>query len=389
MWIHLTAGAALHIPAEEARGSLTALRDWIADERLTTCYVPTPIADRLIAMPWPEHTALRLLHTGGDRLTRHPGPGLPFALHNHYGPTECAVISISGEVPPLEGATRPPSIGAPAAGFLAHLLDDRLLPVADGEEGELYLGGPGVGLGYLGRPALTAERFVADPFGDPGARLYRTGDLARRRADGSYDFLGRVDDQVKVRGNRVELGEIEALLGAHPRVASAAVLVRDDELLAYVVPSAATEPVGLADDLRDHLGARLPAYMVPGRFVLLETLPLTANGKVDRRALPEPERERRVVAPGRTPAERAVARVWADGFGVEVGPGDDFLALGGQSLLAMRLALRLEEELGKRVEPRLFLACPALEDLAAAIDALDPRPRKTRTTTVRQRGRRS
>ncbi|MET8046926.1 amino acid adenylation domain-containing protein [Streptosporangium sp. NPDC005286] len=367
IWTYLTAGASIAIPDADTRDSLTSLRDWIVAQRITACFFPTPIAEALLGLDWPPTTKLRIMFTGGDRLTRYPPPGLPFRLVNIYGPTECSIIATAGEVPGHGENTGAPSIGEAINGTDVYLLDERLEPVTPGETGEIYIGGAGVARGYLGRPELTAECFVPDPFGgSAGARLYRTGDFARIRPGGRLDFVGRVDDQVQLRGYRVELGEVEAVLSRHPHVQSATVLVHQDQLVAYVVMGS-----GAAEELRAFLAARLPEYMVPARFVSLAEMPLTPNGKVDRRALPAARGAgavRDTTSP-RTPTEAVVAGVWRRVLGLErVGVHEDFFALGGQSLAAMRMAVQLEDALRRQVQSRIFFEHPTVAAVAREID---------------------
>ncbi|MEV6155023.1 amino acid adenylation domain-containing protein [Nonomuraea sp. NPDC052129] len=368
IWTYLTAGTTMVIPSERTRLSLPALRDWIVDQELTTCYAPTPIAEGLLGLSWPEKTTLATLSTGGDRLTTYPRPELPFRLINLYGPAECAVNAIAGEVPVADGQTRPPALGSPLPGVTVHLLDEAMRAV---EEGEIYLGGVCVGLGYLDRPDLTAERFVHD---QDGRLLYRTGDLARRDQAGRIEFLGRADDQVKIRGNRVELGEIETVLGRHQGVRAATTAVRGHELVAYLVGTASEQ------EARAHLRRYLPDYMIPTAWVFLDELPLTHNGKVDRAALPDPVREPRSITPPSTATEQLLAELWQDVLDAgPIGADDDFLALGGQSLLAMRIAARACGRLNKPVEPRMLFEHPTLAALARAIDDL---PRMTSVTAA-------
>ncbi|MFJ1791042.1 amino acid adenylation domain-containing protein [Kitasatospora griseola] len=280
---------------------------------------------------------------------------------NAYGPTETTVCATMSE--PLTGGAAKPPIGRPIVNARVHVLDERRRPVPVGVPGELLVGGSGVALGYLGRPELTAERFVDGPDGE---RLYRTGDLVRRLPDGQLDFLGRIDDQVKLRGFRIEPGEIASVLLAHPGVAQAVVVVREDQpgvqqLIGYVVAAAGAAPDPAA--LRGHLAEQLPGYLVPAACVLLTELPLTPNGKVDRAALPAPEAgaaaaER--IAP-RTELERAVAAAWSALLGVpEVGAHDDFFELGGHSLLATQLAARLGAEHGVQVPIRVLFDRPTV-----------------------------
>ncbi|MFC1431719.1 non-ribosomal peptide synthase/polyketide synthase [Streptacidiphilus sp. N1-3] len=270
---------------------------------------------------------------------------------NSYGPTEATIVATwTG---PLAAGTGTPTIGSALPHTRVHVLDAAMKPLAPGTDGELYIGGDGVARGYLSRPGLTAARFVADPFGPPGARLYRTGDRARWTADGEVEFLGRLDRQVKVRGFRIEPGEIEAALRKQTDVAEAVVVVREDQpgrerLVGYVTPA---DP-GRAPDpaaLRTALAATLPAHMVPSVVVVLDELPLTAQNKIDRQALPAPARPAADgrVAP-RTPQERALTAIWAEVLGAEaVGTTDDFFELGGDSILAARILARVREELGR------------------------------------------
>ncbi|HEX6910498.1 MAG TPA: amino acid adenylation domain-containing protein, partial [Longimicrobium sp.] len=286
-------------------------------------------------------------------------------VHVTYRPLSWADVERGGASP----------IGACIPDLRAYLLDRAGEPVPVGVAGELYVGGAGLARGYLGRPELTAERFVADAFGaEPGARLYRTGDLGRWLPDGTLEFLGRADLQVKIRGFRIELGEIEARLLEHPGVREAVVLAREDapgdrRLVAYV---AGDETAG-ADVLRAHLGETLPAYMVPAAYVRMERWPLTTNGKLDRGALPAPEGGAFAARGYEAPAgevERAVAEIWAELLGVErVGRGDDFFALGGHSLLAVRVVSRVRQALGVDVAPADVFERAVLADFARGLAA--------------------
>ena len=285
------------------------------------------------------------------------------------------MVATAGLVPPGPADDGPPSIGRPIANARVYLLDRHLEPVPAGVPGELWLAGRGLARGYLGAPELTAERFLPDPFGGPGERLYRTGDLARHRPDGDLDFLGRADQQVKIRGFRVEPGEVEAVLASHPAVEAAAVVAReaspgDSRLVAYVVARQG-DPEPLLPELRRFLAERLPGYMVPAALVPLAALPLTANGKVDRQALPAPGWTAAVdfVAP-RTPLEDLLAGIWAELLGVSrVGVDDNFFALGGHSLLATRLAARVRAALGVELPLARLFAAPTVAGLARELTA--------------------
>ncbi|HEX2095190.1 MAG TPA: amino acid adenylation domain-containing protein, partial [Longimicrobiaceae bacterium] len=332
--------------------------------------------------------AAELVRTGGIpasvRVVNLAGEALPRVLverlydagveevYNLYGPSETTTYSTYVRV--MRGDGRAPSIGRPIANTHVYVLDRAMQPVPVGVPGELFIGGAGVARGYFDRPALTAERFLPDPFsGEPGARLYRTGDRARWLAEGTLEFLGRIDQQVKIRGFRIEPGEIEAALRTHPQVREAVVLAREDapgerRLVGYVVlqgPLPATE-------LREHLRGHLPEYMVPGAFVLLDALPLTPNGKLDRRALPTPGRmeEETYVAP-RTPLEEVLAGIWVDVLGLErVGVHESFFQLGGHSLLATRILYRVRNALHVELPVRALFEAPTVAELARHVESL-------------------
>src|SRR5579864_5657899 len=389
------AANALELPALPGAGQVTLLNT-----------VPSAMAEllRLRAVP----AGVRTVNLAGEPLPR----ALVEEIHalgtvgrvlNLYGPSEDTTYSTWARIP--AGATAAPSIGKPVAGSAAYVLDAGREPLPIGVAGELYLGGAGLARGYLGRPELTAERFVPDPWSPrPGRRLYRTGDLVRRRASGDLDFLGRLDEQLKVRGFRIEPGEIEAALAAHPAVAAAAVVVGRDSgrLTAYVVPAAPDAPAPPAvpdvpaapprppDEsaapprfdtaaLRAHLRTRLPEFMVPADVVAVPRLPRTPGGKLDRRALA-------ALAPGhattaapadgrqaaRNPTEELLAGIFAEVLRSEVGAGDDFFALGGHSLLAARVIARVREALGVEIPMRLLFERPNAAALAAQIERLSP-----------------
>jgi amino acid adenylation domain-containing protein len=363
MWGALRHGGRLVVVPQEVTRSPEDFLDLLERERVTVLS-QTPSAFRsLVALaadadPRVDRLALRHVVFAGEKLdmpelrpwTDRRGFEQP-ALVNMYGITETTVHTTYYVVRPedlLPDAGNP--IGHPLADLTVRLYDPhgRLVPV--GVPGEIHVGGPGVAAAYLSRPALTAERFVPDPYGPPGSRAYRSGDLARRRADGSLDFLGRIDHQVKIRGYRVELGEIEAALATHPAIRDAVVLMRESpagpQLVAYPVGAAAAVPD--AAELRELLAQSLPDYMVPAAFVRLDALPLTANGKLDRRALPAPGDDAYAhdayVAP-RTPLEERVAAVWADVLGRDrVGVQDNFFDLGGDSIRAVALVGALRSE---------------------------------------------
>nr|WP_221475087.1 non-ribosomal peptide synthetase/MFS transporter [Sphaerisporangium rubeum] len=379
-------GATLALATPGGHKDAAYLRRFLVTEKVTTVhFVPSMLAAFLAEDDVAGCRALRRVICSGEELpadlARRCLTTLPGAeLHNLYGPTEAAVDVSSWHCRPaaLAKAARVP-IGTPVANTSLYVLDAAMAPVPVGVPGELFIGGDQVALGYLNRPGLTGERFVANPFGPPGSRLYRTGDLARRRLDGALEFLGRMDGQVKLRGLRIELGEIEAALRAVPAVRDAAVIVREDRpgdprLVAYITPVDG----GALDEVLDHAAVRaelkktLPDYMVPGGWVTLATLPLGPNGKLDRRALPAPVAGRdaaiEFVAPD-TPTERVFAEIWCELLGVEaIGVDDDFFDLGGHSLLATQVVARLRKRTGAEVGVMDVFKHPTVRELAALAD---------------------
>ncbi|MFJ8477310.1 amino acid adenylation domain-containing protein, partial [Kitasatospora sp. NPDC094011] len=301
------------------------------------------------------------------------------AVLNHYGPTE-TTVGVTTHRPRAEELAATPTvpIGRPLGNVRAYVLDERGEPVPVGVPGELLIGGAQVTRGYLGRPGLTAERFVPDPYGEPGARLYRTGDLSRRLPDGAIEFLGRLDDQVKIRGFRIELGEVESALAALAPVAAAAAVVREDrpgdrQLVGYLVPAPGAELEPAA--LRAELATALPGYMVPSALVVLDALPLTAHGKLNRRALPAPPRQE--AAAGRTARnerEAALGRIFAEVLGTDREPGIDesFFDLGGHSLLAMRLVAAVRSGLAAELGVRDVFEAPTVALLAERLERARP-----------------
>ncbi len=374
-WPYLAAGAELHVVEDEVRAVPSTLRDRLVERGVTMAFAPTPLAEALLALEWPSGTALRTLHTAGDVLRVHPRPGLPFDLTNGYGPTECTMVATLGRVPPAEGSAHLPGIGRPVDNVSTYVLDGAMQPVPPGVPGELYLAGASLARGYLGRPDLTAEKWLPDPFADAarsGARMYRTADRVRWRADGELEFMGRTDRQVKVRGFRIEPGEVEVALAEHPGVAEAVVELRggprDRRLVGYVVAAPGASPD--AAELRRHLGARLPDYMVPSAFVFLEALPVTPNGKTDRAALPEPRREAVEHAEPRNDVEDAVAAAWREVLKLDkVGVHDNFFELGGHSLLLAQVHERLREVLGMEIAIVDLFRFPTVASLAEHLAA--------------------
>ncbi len=398
----LISGARLFLAAEGAHHDASYLIETIRRHSITTLQmVPSLLALLLEGEGVRQCRSLKRVFCGGESLSPELRDRffdlLPADLHNLYGPTEATIDATSWSCGRSD-TRRVVPIGRPIANFRAHVLDSHLSAAPVGVAGELHLAGTGLARGYLGDPALTAERFIPNPFaGEPGARLYRTGDAARRLADGAIEYLGRKDRQVKLRGLRIEPGEIESALAEHPDVLEAVVVVQEEDPLPAKGPP--FEPVdeesgserrggpasrlaaylvlrtgeGLsADALRSFLAGRLPRFMIPSIFQTLPSLPLTPNGKMDRRALRELGRAAPppsgAVAP-RTPVEREVARVWSEVLGVqEVGATDNFFDLGGHSLLATQVIARLRAALAVEVPLRTIFEAPTVESLAAFIE---------------------
>jgi amino acid adenylation domain-containing protein len=380
IWPYLTAGASLHLL--EDRTIYTApesLRDWLVQQKITVGFIPTPLAERMIHLDWPANTTLRIMLTGADTLHEYPSSKLPFQVVNNYGPTESTVVATSGYV---DSANRPailPSIGKPIDKIQIHILDEQFQPVPAGTLGEIYIGGAGLARGYRNRPDLNAEKFLPNPFSsDPEARMYRTGDFGSYFEDGQIAFAGRADDQLKIRGHRVEINEIVAVLGRHPAVQSNAVVAREDKpgnkyLVAYVVVRPGHDLS--SRDLREFLRSFLPEYMVPAIFVRLEELPLSAHGKVDRQALPIPDAANtlrdEVFASPRTALETQVGEIITGLLNTrEIGVHDNFFLLGGNSFLGIQVIARVHEKFGVKVPLRSLFEGPTIAELAGQIGEL-------------------
>ncbi|GAA3845657.1 non-ribosomal peptide synthetase [Streptomyces phyllanthi] len=370
----LPLGGASVVATPEQRAEPNLLAKLVRDRAVRV----TPLPPSLLRVLEPgDLRGLGTLITVGERLD----PDLAAAWQNHhrllngYGPTETTVAASIGAVGPSPGGG--PPIGTPIANTRMYVLDARLDPVPVGVAGELFVGGGQLARGYGRRPALTAERFVADRFAGDGSRLYRTGDRVRWRADGQLEFLGRIDDQIKIRGFRIEPGEIETALNAHPAIRSSAVIAWGDgagrRLAAYLVPADHAEGVPPVDVLRDHLRQSLPEFMIPALFTELADLPLTSSGKTDRTALPAPDQHRpdldgRYTAPS-SPTEELVAGIWTQVLGVDrVGAGDDFFQLGGHSLLAAQVMSRVRAVFGAEVPLAALFDHPTVRGLAEVIE---------------------
>ncbi|HEX3542490.1 MAG TPA: amino acid adenylation domain-containing protein [Acidimicrobiales bacterium] len=388
LYLPLTTGGTVVVASAEVAASPRPLADLLQRSAATVVQATPATWRMLLDAGWPGRPGLKVL-CGGEQLPVALASALldrGVELWNMYGPTETTIWSTVGRVSTPGDAH---SIGRPIADTTVYVLDPHLSPVPAGEVGELHIGGAGVARGYRGRPELTDERFIPDPFAaETGARLYKTGDLGRWRPDGTLECLGRLDHQVKIRGFRIELGEIEAALDAHPGVRASVVAATTDDrgvasLTAYVVAEGAA-PTGA--ELRHRLLRTLPAHMVPSTFQVLDRLPLTPNGKVDRKALPTPAPTRATMGPlvpPRTPMEETLVAIWSEVLGVsDVGVDDDFFELGGHSLVALRVLSRVNEELGVDLGISALFDAPTVADMATIVTAATGRARRPRLVAL-------
>jgi amino acid adenylation domain-containing protein len=387
----LIAGASVVLAQPGLEGDSRYLIENICENGVTTLELPPALISALLEeKEFRLCLSLRRVISGAEQLPYDAAERflavLPHAeLYNSYGPTETAIDVTFWQCKRGDhGRTVP--IGRPHANTQMYILDRAMQPVPIGVAGELHLGGVQLARGYLNRPELTAEKFVTSPFGE--GRLYKTGDLGRYRADGAIEFLGRIDHQVKLRGFRIELGEIEAVLKKHSAVRDCVVLVQENgtesnrRLVAYVVASGVD-----VDQLRRHAQKSLPDYMVPSAFVFLDQLPLTANGKLDRRALPAPEHQSKRFIEPQTPLQRELAVIWQDVLGLErVGLEDNFFELGGHSLLAVRIFSKIETMFGKRLPLATLFQAPTIEALATALQEQGWKPPWSPLVAIQARG---
>jgi amino acid adenylation domain-containing protein len=384
VWPYLCTGGTLVEPPATVKTAGADLKDWIRDQRLTHSFVPTALVELFLEEhEQPDLGELRYLLTAGDRLRVAVRSGSSFQLINAYGPTENSIITTAGSVVAAETRNGLPDIGSPISNQDLYILDRHGNEMPLGILGELYISGEGLAREYHHRPALTAERFVPNPFGhEPGSRMYASGDLVRLAEDGHIHFVERNDDQVKIRGHRIELGEIEAVLIRHPAVQQCKTVLQESPaagkwIAAYLSPAREAGPVSEAA-LRSWLEERLPGYMTPSAFHWLDELPVDANGKIDKKQLPpcnDPGSEQRPFTPFATPLEEQVAQLFAEVVGIaRVGRDGDFFALGGHSLLAGKLVQRVRVRLGIAIMMADVFAHPRVDALAALLRSKQETP---------------
>ncbi len=373
MWPPLTAGASIWPVARGIALAEKELQSFLIHNAITHCFAPTAIAEELIGLEWPAQTRLRFLLTGADTLRRFPNAGLPFQLINNYGPTECTVLATSGPIITGGDPTSLPSIGRPIPGAQIYILDENLAPLPPGEVGEIYIGGDGVALGYVGQPSLTQERFLSNPF-RPGKHMYRTGDRGRFRPDGELEFWGRLDAQLKVRGYRIEPDEIVQTLRTHKAVHVCAVKAYGSGGTAQVAVYLELNEAVTSDELREYLGEHLPPYMIPDLFIQVDRLPLSERGKIDMAALPAPEVA--TLLPSRPSDEDAKNEIENELALIvsqllkrpSVNVTDNFFRLGGHSLLAAQVIARVRQCFGVDLSLRSVFEAPTVQALAFAIE---------------------
>ncbi len=379
IWPYLCAGASVHIVDDETRGSVWRLKEYVEREGITMSFLPTPLAEVMMEEGLEGSGEMRGMLTGGDRLRKRPKGRGGSKVYNHYGPTENTVVATGSEVEIESEGEGEPTIGRPISNVKVYVLDERHKAVAVGEKGELYIGGVGLARGYINDAEKTAESFIPNPLsGDAGGRMYKSGDVARYNGSAELEFIGRKDNQVKVRGYRIELGDIETALMQHASVRTAVVELKQSEtgegiLIGYIVPnplSALRE-----EELKEHLRERLPEYMAPARFVIMENLPLTVNGKIDRCALPIPGKTAPEVAASftapRSIVEERLAGVWAASLGLDrVSIHDNFFEIGGDSIRSIQL-ISMASQIGLRITAKQLFQYQSIAKLAEVVETTD------------------
>ena len=370
-WSNITVGNTIYIIKQELILNPPELARWLENNEIDECFLPTPLAEKLLEQKFSSKAKLKYLHAGGERLKKYPPADFPAVLTNLYGPTECTVIAVWAEFKPGELFERPPVIGKAVDNCTIYILDDSLNPVPAGKEGEIYIGGACLARGYHNLPEETEKSFIANPF-DKDSRIYRTGDIGLLLADGNYDFIGRRDFQIKIRGNRIELGEVEAVLDRHPVVNKSVVIVRENTLgikyLAAYLNLNKKEKIDISE-FEKIVAEYLPDYMRPQVYTVLDTFPLTSHGKIDRDSLPEPDMEFVEVKNTDNPIESALMQIWVTLLKTRISSTESsFYSQGGDSLLLVSLALEIEKVFNQRLSISSLIANNTIKTQAFEIE---------------------
>ncbi|OXU16053.1 amino acid adenylation domain-containing protein [Sedimentisphaera salicampi] len=377
IWPFIASGGLISIPPDELLYEPPKLLEWIKENNLDTCFMPTPLAESCLDLKWPEECRLKYLFSGGDALRKAPKPDAPFKMFDHYGPSECTVVSTYAEITPEQSKNKFPNIGFPISGAKVYILNESLNPVEDGQVGEIFIAGAGVGDGYLKDPELTKAKFLPDKFSKTrDAKMYKTGDLGARLKDGSIEFHGRTDRMVKIRGFRIELGEIESLILKQSYISQAAVVLKQGQAAKRIVAFAETldNTSDCLEKLKKVISENLPSYMMPSKIIFLDSLPKTLNGKIDRSALASGEyfnqsdNNENADPKELSDKEKAIFEIWEEVLGDDNFSADtNFFDAGGHSLKAFRAVSRINERFGSKITVRHMFDYPTIRSLAEIV----------------------
>lgn len=378
LWPYLTSGGTICIPDDDIRLSAQELQNWLINEKITMCYIPTSYVNLYIESDWSVNTSIRYMLTGGDKLHKHPKTELPFKLVNHYGPTEATILATAAIVEQKDDSSKAPSIGKPINNTQIYILDKNMKPVPCGVAGEIYIGGIGVARGYLYNDVLTRERFIENPFIE-GSKVYKTGDLGKLDKEGNIEFIGRTDKQIQIRGYRVELEEVESVIGNLENLRDIAVIAADQgdndkKLVAFIVTN--TDNDGIAEEVKASAKAVLPEYMVPSMIFKLDSMPMTPNGKIDYKKLESMDLSAYSESENAnielvTQTEKILADIWKNIFGKkEISRIEDFFMNGGHSIIAGNLVAKINNIFNINFPIRKIFENSRLIDIAREIDLL-------------------
>ncbi|AQQ08935.1 Surfactin synthase subunit 2 [Sedimentisphaera cyanobacteriorum] len=381
IWPYLASGGSISIPPEELLYEPQKLVEWVTENNLDTCFMPTPLAESCLDLDWPEGCRLKYLFSGGDALRKAPKPDAPFKMFDHYGPSECTVVSTYAEITHEKSENISPNIGVPISGARVYILDENLNPVKEGQVGEIYIAGEGVGRGYLNDPELTKAKFLPDKFSKSSKnKMYKTGDLGAKLKDGTIEFHGRTDRMVKIRGFRIELGEIESVILRQPYISEAAVVLQEGQASKKIIAFAAAsdKDTKCLEKLKKAVSENLPSYMMPSKILFLDSLPKTLNGKIDRLALASGEyfnlsdNNENADPKELSDKEKAIFEIWEEVLGDDNFSADtNFFDAGGHSLKAFKVASRINEKFGCSISVKDIFDNPTVLSLTEAVKKSD------------------